>query len=67
MRGIDQKKHHLSFEEFNSIESGANGEAGCSLEEGYVFGLLEHTEDIRTFLAEHDGELKSKDKDDTSD
>ena len=28
--------------------------------------LLEHTEDIRTFLQEHDGELKSKKEDETS-
>ena len=34
-----QKKHHLSFEEFDAIESGANGEVVCSLEEGYLFGL----------------------------
>ena len=29
--------------------------------------LLEHTEDIRAFLDEHDGELKSKTQNDTSD
>ena len=28
--------------------------------------LLEHTEDIRAFLQEHDGELKSKKEDETS-
>jgi len=32
-------KYHLSFEEFDAIESPANGAAGLSLEEGYVFGL----------------------------
>ena len=29
--------------------------------------LLENTEDIRVFLDEHDGELKSKKQDDTTD
>ena len=33
------KKHQLSFEEVDAIESGANGEVGCALEEGYLFGL----------------------------
>ena len=33
------KKHDLSPDEFDAIESGANGEALLSLEEGYVFGL----------------------------
>ena len=34
-----QAKYGLSFEEFDAVESGANGEALLSLEEGYVFGL----------------------------
>ncbi len=34
-----KETHGLSFEEFDAIESGANGEAISSLEEGYVFGL----------------------------
>ena len=34
-----EKKHQLSFEEFDAIESGANGAIACALEEGYLFGL----------------------------
>ena len=31
--------HQLSFEEVDAIASGANGEVGCALEEGYRFGV----------------------------
>ena len=37
--GRGRGRHDLSFDEFDTIESGANGAAGCSLEEGYLFGL----------------------------
>ena len=33
------KKHQLSFEEVDAIESGVNGAIACALEEGYLFGL----------------------------